>query len=548
MTIEGDDCEDARTCLRCGDRSALGALVLIAVVSLVEQVRQLASFGRRNVTEDQALLWVVARDLGHGSVPQPTFYGQDYGTAFEAAPVEVARRLGFALPTAVPLVLSGLALLGWWLIGAASYRRGHRVLACVAVGAPVLIATEYSFMVSTYPTGLGRLLAAACVAAIVMVDGDRPAWMAVASLCGGLAYACDASTAMVVVPAIGYALLCAPVGRRLKWTAVGAIGPVVWLTFLVVFFDRHGDYALHPGPSFSPSWSVLRSNLETPGRHFGVLAPELARVPVVPWLLIGAIVLALLIRARHRRSWAAIASVVGVLVVTVTILSVPRSIDGWPNSIYLRPARVLLVFPVALWFCAYVANQAGVFAVGEPSTRTRIRRWSTSLVVVLVVISAGVRLVRFEGERDRTLSAAEATWQYQPWRAEAVAEVCASIDSAARAAAVDAPVVFLKERLFAYACAASWGDTDATLFPEYERRTWLLHEAERIDPGVVMFYGATESSCQQWISEIESCAVVGEGLDAVVVRPHAGRTLMQTLIDLGITVRPYGAAMGASAR
>jgi hypothetical protein len=85
--------------------AAIGILLVLVVV---DRARLTLSYARHWVNEDHTLLWYAARDLGHGRVMQPTFYGESYYTVYESAPAEIARRVGVSLGTGVALATACL--------------------------------------------------------------------------------------------------------------------------------------------------------------------------------------------------------------------------------------------------------------------------------------------------------------------------------------------------------------------------------------------------------------------------------------------------------
>ncbi len=77
-------------------RCILGLLVALDVV---DYGRVVASVSGRIATQDNTLLWLIARDWGHLHLHQPNIYGQSYGTTVEGIPVELLRRAGGLSPS-----------------------------------------------------------------------------------------------------------------------------------------------------------------------------------------------------------------------------------------------------------------------------------------------------------------------------------------------------------------------------------------------------------------------------------------------------------------
>lgn len=504
--------------------------IIVAAVAVVDQLGVAMRFARHVVIEDQTIIWYAARELGQGHLREPHYTGQAYGSTLEAIPVEVLRWVGVAPSTALPLVLVSLSLTSWLLVAWVSFRRGRPVLALVAAAAPILLSTYYAQYVSFYGAGAGRFLAAVSLAVVVGWP-DRPGALTIACAAGGLALVVDASSAILVGPVLVYAFLRSPVFHRIRIGLLGFLPAVIWLGFDRWFYSRHADYKLHPSVS-SVDVSVLERTYSHPERYFGMIAPELARSWVVPALIATVLVLALL----ATRRWRFVSPAVTFLVAIALALSSAKALDG-PSPL-LPYARLFLIVPLTLWFMAFLVSESRILR--------RLRIVLPAVVAAVILLAGGTFVLRAAtlGERNRALldDAANAAFVFPVVRAHALDLRCRTMSRLANAERTDL-VVFIGDRASAYGCGAAAYGSVRTLYPEYERRTWLLHdEAERTRTRVLVF-GVQPTFCDQVVAFVTSCRLSSlstpeEGLAATTT--FASQSALKFLQDAGVRIRPFG--------
>ncbi len=507
--------------------------VAVALLVAGQQLALLAVLARRYVSEDQALLWAAARDMGRGQLRQPNFWGQAYGVTFEAAPAELLRHFGVGYPTGLPLGVIVLNLVVWWLPAGAAWLRGRRWLAIAALAAPVVLSLEHGLMMVVYNTAFGRMLAGSAAALALWRPDLRRVLAAVLAL-GGLAVLFDASSALIVGPVMVMLL-----GHRRSWgryrdvglsALIGLAPVIVWLMFTRWWYDRHPDDSLHPSPALAPSWEVLSDNLSHPTRHFSTFAPELWRSPAVAAMGVLALVV-LAVRRRDPLGGLAVASFVGL---TLFALSLPRSRDGLP-TIYYAEARVLLSFPLGLWCCAATlrpARSAGAGSVAVPHPWRR--PLAAALFVGVIAASAGVRAVTWDGRVGAIRDDAVAFENYPLSPTSTLVGLCDRVERAAEARQIE--VVLFDLRTPAYACAGVFGAAPITLYPPYERRAWWLRRADTSGAAELLVVGPTPGSCE---AAGLACRDIG---DEMIVVELAGNSPLGAARLLGVTVRPFDPA------
>jgi len=456
-------------------------------------------FSRHWINEDQTLLWHAARDLGAGRILQPSFYGQAYLTTFEALPAEVLRWFGVPLWTGVPIATAALVVGPWLAVAAAAWHRRRSGAAAAALALPVVMRTEFLVSVES-PGGRGAGIAAAMVGtALVVAWPDR-----VRSVAAGLGLLALGvvwnPTSLVLAAAVGAWVLVEHRSRRVVLeAAVASLPAAAWFAWAQLFVRARPDHDIHRGASFAPDLTVLRATLGDIGRYVDVAAPELAR----SWLVVAAAtaaVFALAIASRRAAPVAAVAGVVGGLAV---MLAAPKALDG-TGSPWLSFGRYVHLLPVALWFVVTVTV--------EP----RRRSLGLAAVGAAVVVSAATFTVRAVTFDERTSAIAAIG------RATAGAPVTPVAETLARCDTIDdldvPVVVFRYDRTGAYACGALAYDRQRTLFPAYDRRTWLLHDESTRRRTAFAFTEADGEVCARLPAEASAIVMCDAGGRIGIVR------------------------------
>jgi hypothetical protein len=507
------------------------AVAVIAALLVVDQARFTFAYMRHFANEDHTLLWYAARDLGHGHLYQSSFYGESYFTIFDAVPIEFFRRLGVTLPTAG--VLSGvlLAVSGWPLLALAAWRRGHRVLSAAALAFPLVVTFEF-LVASEKPSGAGvGMLFSMGAVALLVVAPDRFRNVVGFTLLGSLGVVFDFGNVYLVAPAAVYALI---VNRRalrtLEASVVACLPAVGWVLLQRTFFASHPDYDFHKGAGYRPQLSNLESSLPHPGRYFSWQAPELFRWVGIP---IAAALLLLCALAYTRRA-RAIFPALTVVVLVVATLAMPKAFDGG-SSAFLGYGRYFVALPAAAWFLAYVLVETG------PFTWASARHTNQLIAGVLAVaaIAALGHAIRFNTRIDAITRIAEKPIAGAPIEPVGpVEESCPQLLDAARRHGTD--LILFHDRTTAYACGAEDYGKYTTLYPQYDRRTWLMHQEEHRDRTLFLVAEAPSQFCARALrtNAVKSCTFdpITPSIAVVDTEP---RSAIETWRKLGETVRPF---------
>jgi hypothetical protein len=498
-----------------------------------EQVRLITGLLARYTNEDHTLIWLMASDWARLRPHEPTFYGQPYGVNIEAIPMAMLHAIGVAYGAAFPVALIAMASLAWVVLAWAAWRRAALPMLIAALAAPLLLNIEHWIIVGVIGTGAGRLLAAVAVA-LALQDKHTPLHAFAVIATGVLAVQLDTAAATLAFPGLVWACLGFP--RQPKLWLAGALGllpTLAWRAY-VSWFDRaYPDHALHPPPTFDPTWSVLEENLTNPDRLFAQHGLEL--------LQYGALVLVLFVACwlvtLGLRAYRELAATSCALALVLGLASLPKTLDSM-NSIWFPSARMSMTTPMALWFVGLMAYFA--LRARAASLVPVLKRVGLAAVIVLSVWTFGKRAYVWE-KRLGKIEQAGLSEGRLPLRTVAdIERICSEADAAARDAQTRI-VVFPNDRSAAYGCPALKRGL-LTAFPGYERRYWVLRRLAAQPVDRMLIWGIPSDTCnrKRVRRAFQSCAPVADG-QALRFDFRKMKPALEAMLALGIKPRPFGA-------
>lgn len=525
--VEGSEPADARSARsphRSLDRWLLGGAALILVV---DQARFVMSFLRRFANEDVTMHWYAARDFGELSFRQPNFYGQSYHTVFESVVAVPIRWMGGAAASASAIAAAMTIVGGWFLLAVAANRRGLGVSAMAALACPVAISSSY-LVLSEAPggRGAGTFLVFAAAAMFVWPGQSRALDAAILAVAGvGLLWNFG------MLPAV--AVICAAMIPRLRsWrralvvVGAGAAPPLAWLLFTRWFYDRRPSYDLHRSAFAEVDLAYLRANLAHPSRYLEDLTFELGGGWMLT-LMLATGLCALLVRSRR---WQLIVPVAAAVSATCGILSLNKSLDG-SASPFFSFGRFLVAVPLAIWLLVAVAEQDG----GVP-----LPGWITSRRVIMAVgaialLSFADRQLTFSNRFHGLQVAGETAPTSAVGSTVEILDRCRVLGRLADDNDVSM-VIFRYDRTSTYACGAEWYGHTSTLFPTYDRRTWIVDESIKDEQTRLMVNGVDSTWCTTITTVVDTCTLLSDGNTALITT--SPRSTWATVTLLGIPTRP----------
>jgi hypothetical protein len=517
---------------------------LLAVALVLVRLRLLVVFGSRWTDEDQALLWSAARDLAGGHLHEPYFYGQSYGSWGEALLAAPAVALGAPFRWAVPAAASVLGTAPWLLFAGIAWRsRRSPVLAGAILAAALLLGLEGS-IITTVPRGLlpGVVLGCGAVAVALAAARSRAPWWAAgfgvllvvsASLNVGAGLVTGPVAVWLVLSSVDLARRSVAV-RRLVGLAVGiAVGGAAHV-LAQRYYQVHPEANLHASPAISFSGARLGENLGHLDRYVRAYGPT----PLVLAVVLG---VAAFVAWRGRRTVALPAAAATALVLATAVLGTAKANDG-AASLFFPFARVYLGLPWMLAALLCLPVDGPTPRRDRDLGRSQSVPGAAGVVVAAVAVAlvlgvVTIREVRLVADVHDLVAAADGVPPVVPVATDDLGRSCEARRRAA--AADDVPVVIDRyDRTATYGCAALLEpDGIGTLFPEYERRTWLLDEAARRPLGRVLVSGFDRCPPSSVPSPEVSCELVGGGERLLLLRGEP-RPALEWARLLGITVRP----------
>ncbi|MEM9518438.1 MAG: hypothetical protein AAGA37_03900 [Actinomycetota bacterium] len=497
------------------DRSGESRWLFGAAAALILHTSWLlARLPLRYTHEDLAALAAVADDLAHGRLYQIDFPGQFYGSSLEAFPAAPLIWLGFSPRIAMVLSLALLFVGQWLTLGWAIRRRFGAWFAVVVVLVPVVLATRYTASSLLWATAAPRALATVAVAVALGVERRRQRWALVVALFG-TALLFDWSMAIIAGPTLVW--MAWHDRRSLPLPAIAAgVVPVVALYALRA--RHHGAnpaYDLHPAPSTGFSTESLDWHVDHPTAAFRTYGPEFLidyRMQAIgAFVVVGAV----LVAASWRRDLASRGAAIGVAGGVAAFFASEGSIRAWvTNSEIVSIARGLMGLPIAII----------ALAAFSPLLSARL---DTRRVAAIMAVAAALSTVARVGTDsigdyedafavDRALSI---------WSVDDLDQVCAIA-----ADQVDVAPLLASASTLAYGCSTALGHP--VLFPEYERRTWLLARHWRDDPATWIVLTPPGGEC---VGVEVACESVGPGVAIV----HAtGGGVATAAVDANLPLRP----------
>ena len=516
---------------------AVGVLALVLVVALLaSRIRLVAEFGGSWTDEDQTLLWFATSEIRSLRLREPYFYGQPYGSWLEAVIAAPLSAAGVPLRLAVPVGGAVFGLAPWLGFAAVAWwRRRAPVVAVGILGAAVAMSVE-GLIVSSMPRGLLPGVVLGCLGACAALAWPR----SVVALAG--------FAALTVVGAsmnVGSALVTAPVGVFLGLSAlqdgdggarlrhvlalVGGAALGVTLHLLAQrFYVGNPEAVVHEAPAIGWELGRANENIGRLARYLADFAPALlASWTVVAGGIVG-VAAWVLVRSAQRRSLPAVVAVGVALVLSWVVLGTAKSNDGVLTSIFFPFSRLYLGLP---WMVCAVAVLPVPVEGKRRGTPGVMATAAAACVVLVALASAGVREARLSEDVRRLTAAAMDVPPVAPTRTALVEDRCDLRRSAARLHDVEI-VLDRYDRTATYACAALLADVGVlTLFPEYDRRSWVQESAERLVVGRVLVSGL--DGCPP--SPL-SCLVV-DASDRLHLVSGSRRPATTWASDLGLPVR-----------
>ena len=506
-------------------RPSLLALAVVGVLVLLvyDQAHLVLAHSRHWANEDHTLLWLAARDLGSFRFYQPNLYGQAYFTNFGTIPTEVLRRLGVGLATAGASSSALLAVSSWLVLGAAAWRRGHRLVGLLAVAAPVALSTD-SLLAASSAGGRDAGAFLACLGVAILIWSPRSArHVALFAVFAGLGVVWDFSSAFLVAPAAVYALILNwPHRRVLLAGAAGALPAATWLVLTGLFYRSRPDYNWFKKGDYHPDVRLFSTAVTHLSHYLGPAEPELARWWVIP--LVAGVALAAVLVATRKAVYVApaVVAVLGFLYALST-----NKITFAVDSVYLWTGRFFLAVPFLLLFLTYLVAESGALRLSPRRSLVAV-----ATLVTLVVATFVVRQATFDDRMVDVVAVSRRDLFAQVTSVDGIEQRCAELVGLARRSGTDL-LLFRNEVINPYACNALYYGAIKTVAPSVDRRAWRLNDEERIRRTRVVVVDADRAWCDQVYEKLALACDANTGVPGAVVLHFPAQPVLRLWRQLG---------------
>jgi hypothetical protein len=244
--------------------------------------------------------------------------------------------------------------------------------------------------------------------------------------------------------------------------------------------------------------------------------------------------LLLLCAIAYTKRARAILPAVTVVVLVLATLAMPKAFDGGPSA-YLGYGRYFVALPAAAWFLAYVLAETEPF----PWASTRRTNQLLAAVLAVAVISALGHAMFFDSRLHAITRVAEKPTAGAPIEPVApIEQACPQLLDATRRYGTD--LILFHDRATAYACGAEDYGKYTTLYPQYDRRTWLMHQEEHRNRTEFLVAEVPSTFCEHALrgTAVTSC-ILDPVTPTIAVVHTAPRSAIETWRKLGETVRPF---------
>jgi len=419
-------------------------------------------FSFRYVDQDQVTMMLSAKEMVEGLFHEPCFWGQRYGFMLEAL-LSVPLLWGrMAVEHAVPLVTCMLGILPFLIICYAAIRNGRPALAAMALAVPLIYTVEYDILTSM-PRGWVAGLAVSSVPLLWHLKPQTRISLFVLGLCGAAGLIINPNS-IYLTAFIGAHVLVAhrKLWWQLLWILAGTALPLALFVLAQRFYDVHPGYDFHGSPSLRFSIEQLIVNMGRLDDFFRYVAPV---APVLGWAAF------LLMPVAASIIMVKLDKVKGVIYLILFACAAAslgiEKVNDSHAALFFSGARFFFALPILT-----------VFLMHDLLSALRVDMVRIMPVVCLIAaLGVANSCIRLGVLYPNIEKVGKLHWVSVD-EVSAIKIRCAQLNKLAKQQRVEL-IIFENDadQLLNYGCPCFTKDFPPTLFPWYERRTWLLQEA-----------------------------------------------------------------------
>ena len=431
--------------------------------------------------------------------------------------------MGAGLPPwiALPAVSALVGLVTWAALARLAWRHGAFGLAVLLLGGPLFLPPGYAILQQRF-FGLGLLLVA-----LGLIAADAPTSARRSVFAGFLL---SIGTALVpnsvVLASVGLAWLVVAQQGEFRWRhwLIGSFAGAALYGIGQLFYVLDPAWTVHPAPALHLGWAPLLTGIFNLERYMGRVTPSAFLHPGFLLAAMGAVAAA----GAARRRWE-MAAPAGILAaVAIMALAITKVHEGTP-SVFFAFDRMFLGVPLGL----------GIVAIGAAGPGSRRSPTSAKVVMACGLVVLGAAVWRWTSlPRDVAAEHSSHRTVLNLGDVPGAVAACHVAEAAAKAEGADL-VVFLAHRSLAYACGALAYGRITTLYPPYERRTWIIRDEARRQREVIVVPDVdVDSVCEAVLKRypLASCGVGAQG--ALVVRMESV-SVVDFVRSIGVPVRKF---------
>lgn len=444
---------------------------------LANQLLLLFLFGFRYTGSDDVLVWNVGFDYEHGIFREPFMYGQNYNPALEAL-LAVPLLLLRLPPHVVYPVITQLCAVLPFIAFAFYFRRKEKLFtACLFLLLPVLLPPGYGVLTTItrgFVTGIFFF------AFYPLVDRVRQTDLRAVlfGLIAAVAVLVNPNALILAIPVALFEIFRGTWWRNLAGMLIGGVLPLWLYRMGEAYYTTHPDRLVHQlyPEQLKFNAGLISEIFAHADKLFSWLMPG---AWPLGWLILPVLLLTGIFALR-KKLWIAGAGAILLIMFILIACGFPKIHDGSP-SVFFHSSRMFLALPLAVLFLlSFVWNDRALAA------RLPVLLGFAAVLLVLKIFM----LPRFV---DREM----AVIKQSPVHERKTSEVCAECDSVAAVAkkekaelviALYNPGLELDHlKYLVLGCRSYHPDLPQTFLPEFERRTWVGKDEEKLRRSRILF-------------------------------------------------------------
>lgn len=442
--------------------------VFLLLVTLLERFLSLYYFAFNLIDDDQAVMWYATNEFAEGRFHAPRFFGQDYNSHLEALFAVPLYLLGLPLNYSLPIISSLMTLAPLWLLSILAYRTKNYLASFLILGWLIIAPIEFSiitsiprgFVTGVFVSSLGCLI----VLKILLVDRiDNSKLLILSGFLTLFGVSLNPNAGLIYAAAILLLLSSSVETKKWSYTYSFIAGSLIALFlhyFIGLFYNFYPHYALHSLPNIKWNLKFLGlhlSNLDLFWSYFTV--DSFRSLNILYFIFV--IIIALFLHSKRR-----ILSFTWLTILVLIVLSLGfNKIGDGDDDIYIPYARMYLALP-------FICSSFFLLATSRQNFASTSR---ISIIFVLVISSLfTLKLTNYEQRHlqlaQQRSSQVKAMWLSTFYKA------CDHLDQTIKDSGAEIVVFseFRASKILNYACPLYSKHSFDTLFPQLERRSWLL--------------------------------------------------------------------------